>query len=334
MEGHKYVPSFTHYINLENDMFDISKFKWNWTTLSCLKTKFPYPKFGCIYEQFSKCRLINRGHRSNVYKMINHPYIIKICKTKQPPIYTTTGKIMIQDGEYVKSLLIKHVQHIIQPVYSCVLVGTEDVYELNIYDKWDGDLFNLCIQLMKQNITNFEHDSSKRYSICTISLLHETSLFLLNLLKCLKESNVVHTDIKLENILFKWDRTTSKINLILTDLEGICNYKTTTSWKSGQGTSAYCRPIRDCAYPIYADDAYASYRTILYIVELSKQLSIHQTRDLLHKSYKYSYMFINILCDYILPMLENAENTISCMQMSINILQKTTLYSTLKNNIN
>ena len=146
----------------------------------------------------------------------------------------------------------------------------------------------------------------KKYLLLnTIYILKRTTLFLLRVLKCLQDSQLIHTDIKLENIFFKWDRSTCELSLILGDIEGLCKYDTSTVWLPGQGTKDYKRPILQ-KYPEFADDAYAACQTLLYIIHLEKPLAIMQAKENL-LTYHDNVTFIDILCDYILPMLKKVK---------------------------
>jgi serine/threonine protein kinase len=315
--------TFKTFVTKQNEKFDISKIKWELTNLrqttkQTERKVIPHLKYMYIDTKFYKCRIISRGHRSIVYTVVHNQFIIKVRKSEKYSLEKSKNMYTVHDGEYKRSLLVKHIPQIIQPIYSCVFVnGTFGIFELNIYDRWDGDIFDLCIRLMKQSI----HQHIKTPTLSKDRLLQDTTIFLLHLLKSLRESSLLHTDIKLENIFFKWDSNTSSLQLILGDIEGLCKKGLQLdSWEAGQGTSEYRRSVR-AQCPDFEDDAYASYKTLMFIIDMKTHISLVQAKKILTTEYNTkTHSFINILCDYILPMLKNGENSIQCMQMSINVL--------------
>lgn len=323
------------YNNVPNIRFDLAKFHFG---ANKHKGVVQEPKYACIDGKIYKCCILSRSDRSNVYAVPQKRCVLKVFQSKDYVI--DAGVCTVRDGEYVQSRLVQHIPYIIQPLYSCSLIFREYdniVFEMNVYTQWDGNVFDLCVAVMKSSLLvskQNRHEVTKQQvqvheiteNITEHKLLSYVTLFVLHVLKSLKESTIVHTDIKLENILYMWHPVTKQISLILADIEGVCVFNITNLWKPGQGTQGY-RRARPHTYPDYSDDAYAAYRSLLCIINMQKHIPQKKMRTyLLYKNNKSkpARTFITVLCDRILPMLRNQENTILRMQRSISIIEKLT----------
>ena len=143
---------------IPNSLFDIRKFQWSTTTLRG-KEKFliPHLKHICINNTTYKCRIKNRGRRAHVYSVLHKQCIVKVRKSFH---FTITSldkyKCTIYDGEYIKTKLVHDLPYILKPIYSSILLyidnNNKNAYEINIYEQWDGDMFDLCLTIIKRSL--------------------------------------------------------------------------------------------------------------------------------------------------------------------------------------
>ena len=180
---------------------------------------------GNYKEYYEKRNKIGSGAYGKVYKAINK-------KTKE------IRAIKIMDIDTDKGEFINHMNNELKNMKIC---SNQNIYSVKLYECFHfNNKFAIVMELCDDNLQNILNKKNEGF---TCEEIYNIMNQLNNTFKIMNENKIIHRDIKLENIVVKYNNEKSKINYIvkLTDY-GISKQLMNTKGKTNIGTSLTMAP--------------------------------------------------------------------------------------------